>query len=67
LPSAQDLISEAERGGRLKSAKRGVIAFFGYALSHEAHHRGQVILYLKQAKMRVGPMAGYGLWEWEKI
>jgi uncharacterized damage-inducible protein DinB len=62
-----DLIAEADRTGKLKSSKRGVIAFFGYALAHEAHHRGQIILYLKQAKMRIDPMVGYSLWEWEKI
>jgi uncharacterized damage-inducible protein DinB len=62
-----DLISEAERSGKLKSYKRGVIAFFGYALAHEAHHRGQIVLHLKQAKMRIDPMVGYSLWEWEKI
>ncbi len=62
-----DLISEAARTGKLKSAKRGVIAFFGYALAHEAHHRGQIIVHLKQAGMRIDPAVGYSLWEWEKI
>jgi uncharacterized damage-inducible protein DinB len=62
-----DLISDAERVGRMKSAKRGVIAFFGYALAHEAHHRGQILVHLKQAGMRVDPMVGFSLWEWEKI
>lgn len=63
-----DLISESQKeDGRMKAYKRGVNAFFGYALAHEAHHRGQIILHLKQAKMRVDPMLGYGLWEWGKI
>src|SRR6185369_1220658 len=63
-----DLIAESlKEDGRMKVYKRGVNAFFGYALAHEAHHRGQIILHLKQAKMRVDPTLGYGLWEWGKI
>ena len=62
-----DLISGAVREGKMKSYKRGIIAFFGYALAHEAHHRGQMIVYLKQAGLRVDPSLGFRLWEWEKI
>ena len=61
------LLSEAEAGGKLKSARRGVNAFFGYTLAHEAHHRGQILLHLKTAGMRVDPALGFSLWEWEKI
>lgn len=62
-----DLIGEVEKTGQLKSYKRGVIAFFGYALAHEGRHRAQIVLHLKQAGMRIDPMLGFGLWEWEKI
>lgn len=62
-----EMIAAAENGGKLKSYKRGVVAFVGYALAHEAHHRGQIVLHLKHAGMRLDPMVGFGLWEWEKI
>jgi uncharacterized damage-inducible protein DinB len=62
-----EMIAEAERTGVLKGAKRGPVAFLGYALAHEAHHRGQIILHLKNAKLPIDKMFGYSLWEWQKI
>jgi uncharacterized damage-inducible protein DinB len=62
-----ELFAEAERNGEIKSAKRGLMAFFGYTLAHEAHHRGQIILHLKHAKLPIDKMFGYSLWEWGKI
>jgi uncharacterized damage-inducible protein DinB len=60
-------IAEAERTGRMRGYKRGVAAFVGYLLAHEAHHRGQIALHLKHAKMALDPKAGYELWAWEEI
>ncbi len=62
-----EMLAEAERIGKLKSARRGPLAFLGYALAHEAHHRGQIIVHLKQAGMPIDTMVGFSLWEWEKI
>ena len=44
-----------------------VVHFMSYLVAHEAHHRGQIILHLKHAKLRIDPMFGYSLWEWQKI
>ena len=57
----------AERSGEMKAGKRGVNLFFAYAIAHEAHTRGQIIVHLKHAGMPIDRMLGFALWEWEKI
>jgi uncharacterized damage-inducible protein DinB len=62
-----ELFAEAARTGTLKGVKRGPVAFLGYALAHEGHHRGQILLHLKVAKLPVGRATGYSLWHWNAI
>lgn len=51
-------------GGRVKGFKPHVSAFLGYLISHESHHRGQIILSLKQAGKILDKKILYGIWEW---
>jgi uncharacterized damage-inducible protein DinB len=51
-------------GGRVKGFKPHAAAFLGYLVSHESHHRGQIVLSLKQAGQPVDKKVAYGLWEW---
>ena len=51
-------------GGKVRGFKPHAIAFLGYLISHESHHRGQVALTLKQAGKPLDKKIGYGLWEW---
>jgi uncharacterized damage-inducible protein DinB len=60
-----ELFAEAERTGHIKGSRLGPVGFLGYALAHEGHHRGQILLHLKIAKLRVDPAIGYGLWDWD--
>jgi uncharacterized damage-inducible protein DinB len=62
-----ELFAEAERTGTLKGVKRGPVAFLGYALAHEGHHRGQILLHLKVAKLPVDRGTAYSLWYWNAI
>ena len=62
-----ELFAEAERTGRIKGTKIGPVGFLGYALAHEGHHRGQILLHLKIAKLPLDRATGYSLWYWNKI
>jgi uncharacterized damage-inducible protein DinB len=40
---------------------------FAYMFSHEAHHRGQILMLAHQLGYRLPDDAAYGIWRWEKL
>jgi uncharacterized damage-inducible protein DinB len=55
-----------DKGGKLPSFKAGLIPFITYLVSHESHHRGNILLTLKQARFKLPDGLKWGLWEWSK-
>jgi uncharacterized damage-inducible protein DinB len=53
-------------GGKVKGFKKGVIPMLGYFISHESHHRGNILLTLKQSGEKIPDAVKWGLWEWGK-
>jgi uncharacterized damage-inducible protein DinB len=51
-------------GGKVKGFKPHAVAFLGYLISHESHHRGQIGWTLKQSGHPLDQKTAFGLWEW---
>jgi uncharacterized damage-inducible protein DinB len=60
----QLLVNSMADGGKVKGFKPHVGAFLGYMISHESHHRGQIMLALKQSGHAADKKVQYGMWEW---
>ncbi len=56
-----------DAGGKIKGFKRGLIPFLGYMISHESHHRGNILLTLKQCGHKIPKDIQYGIWAWNQI
>lgn len=58
------LLEDGFKKGKIKGFKPHPAAFLGYLVAHESHHRGQIMLALKQSGHKVDQKVQYGLWEW---
>lgn len=69
--SAEAVARMLERGaadsGKIKGFKRGVITLLGYFICHKAHHRGNILLTLKQGGYKIPRATQYGIWAWNQI
>jgi uncharacterized damage-inducible protein DinB len=60
----QLLAKAVSEGGKVKGFKPHVTAFLAYLISHESHHRSQIILTLKQTGHALDKKILFGIWEW---
>jgi len=53
--------------GKARPMKKGVIPLLAYFVAHEAHHRGNILLTLKQCGHKLDQDVAYTIWDWDKI
>lgn len=56
-----------KQGGEVSNFKLGVIPMLGYYISHESHHRGSILLTLKQSGFKLPDELKWGIWDWKKL
>ena len=59
-------VTKFSRGAWTRTWPAGA-TMFAYMFSHEAHHRGQIIMLAHQLGYRLPVPAAYGIWHWDKL
>jgi hypothetical protein len=47
--------------------KKGLMTSLAYLVSHESHHRGNILLTLKLCGHRVPQADSYAIWDWDRM
>lgn len=47
--------------------KKGIFATLGYFVAHESHHRGNILLTLKECGHNIDKAAQYAIWAWDQM
>jgi uncharacterized damage-inducible protein DinB len=53
--------------GKVPNFKPDVVAFVGYLIAHDSHHRGQIAMLARQVGHPLPPQTGFALWEWGSL
>jgi uncharacterized damage-inducible protein DinB len=59
-----DLIGEKPKR---RGSRKGWISHLSYFIAHESHHRGSILLTLKQSSHNLDQETRYAIWNWDKM
>lgn len=51
---------------KFRTFKKGIVNHVAYFIAHESHHRGSILLTLKQCGHKVDQATAYAIWDWDK-
>ena len=64
----EELFTRAAEGvAGVRLPKRGAVQLLAYFVAHESHHRGNILLTLKQCGHPVVQEERYAIWDWDRI
>lgn len=64
----EELIRLAGQGAPgVRTLKRGLVPYIAYFIAHESHHRGNMLLTLKQCGHGLDKKTQYAIWDWDRI
>jgi uncharacterized damage-inducible protein DinB len=53
--------------GRYRCFKKGIAVYVAYFVAHESHHRGNILLTLKQSGHGLDKKVRYAIWDWDRL
>lgn len=53
--------------GKARPFKKGVATTLAYLIAHDSHHRGNILLTLKQCGHKPEKAVQYAIWDWDRI
>jgi len=56
-----------DAGGHVPNYHPDVVALVCYAITHEAHHRGQISHWCRELGVPITPEQSLAMWEWDKL
>jgi uncharacterized damage-inducible protein DinB len=63
----ETFFTQAVTSGKRRGFKKGIIAGLGYFIAHESHHRGSILLTLKECGHNLDQATRLAIWDWDKM